>query len=464
MTRDFFKPLAEYLKSSQKEWRTSAKAADTAEMERQARYEAGIQAMDRRLFEEAVEHLKKATASKVYRKEAYYHLAECYEYLNMIPLARKTYERLMRLDYNFADVQQKIRSLDTGKITIPTWQSAPTQQGTSGAAAATAAISEKDRYEIVMTVYEGKHSRIYRVQDKLLGRIIALKQIDCDYPDRPRYLQHMKERTALDHPNILRIYDIDEHQGHIAMEYIEGRDLRYALRFKKEMVPKIIMHIAIQIINGLHHAHLNRIVHHALTPEHILLNRQYHLKLIAFRALDSFVHIHDPEDLYKYLYMPPELLQNRTITVVSNIYSFGVILYEMLVGRTPFRLSQIKAFMQHQTAPLTYDESPLPVEIQPILRSCLAMAPEQRYPNIHSVGEALIQWFKTYQRDEAHDDDIAAYRDYLLMAWADGKLTEQEALFLAHKRQELHITDQEAETAELQVKQEIKDLLHDMQE
>lgn len=459
MARDFFKPLADYLKSSQKEWRSSFQKdwraspgkVDELERKRQIDYEDGLHAMQVGNFEEAVGHLKKATASRVYRKDAYYYLAECYQYLNMLPLARKTYERLMRLDYNFRDIQERIRSLDSPKKSIPTRQVAPTQHGTSEAGATTVTISSEDRYEILSTLHEGKHSRIYRVRDRLLERILTLKQIDRQYPDRAAYLQRMKERTALEHPNILKIYDIDEKKGQITREYVEGRDLRHTLRLKGTLAPKMVLHIAVQLVNGLHQAHIRDIIHHALTPEHILLTRQCRLKIIAFRAPDSFMRLQKTDDPYKYLYIPPELFRQGRLTVASNIYSFGIILYEMLVGKTPFRLRQIKSFVNQKT-PLEYDETPLPPGIRNLVRRCLTLAPEQRYPNIYSIGEELITWFKTQQREEAHDDDIATYKDYLLMAWADGKITEAEAAFLGHKRQELHITDQEATTAETEVK------------
>ncbi len=461
MARDFFKPLSEFLRSSQKEWHSKFAAKESSpELERQAEYEAGIQYMEMGRYEEAITHLKKGTGTRRYRKDAYYYLAECYQHLNMIPLARKTYERLIRLDYNYRDVQEKIRSLDSKKASVspPTRQPSPTQSPALGSSTSTMAISAEDRYEILATIHEGKHSRIYRVRDKLLGRTIALKQIDHHYPDRTAYLQQMKERTGLDHSNILRIYDIDEKQGQIAMEHVEGRDLRYTLQMKGALAPKMVIYIATQLINGLHQAHIHDIIHHTLTPEHILLTRQCKLKITAFRAPDSFMRLQKTDDPYKYLYIPPELFQEGQLTVASNVYSFGIILYEMLIGKTPLRLQQIKAFIHHHKE-LTYEESPLPPGIQPIVQRCLTISPQQRYQNIRSVGEELVNWFKGRQREEAHDEDIATYKDYLLMAWADGRITQEEAAFLAHRRQELHITDPEAKTAEAEVKQELKELL-----
>ncbi len=460
MARDFFKTLSDYLSSSQQEWKSSVRSDESElELRRQAEYEEGLLALQNGDFEEAVSHFKKATNSKRYRKDAYYSLADCYQHLNMLPLARRTYERLMRLDYNFEDVQEKIRALDSPRRrTQSNPQTFQTQQAPSQTTTAGTTFAQEDRYEILETLHKGVYSRVYRVRDRLLGRLVALKQIDRHYPDREAYLHQMKERTAVTHPNVLQIYDIDEKLGQITMEYVKGQDLRQTLRLKGALAPKIALHITIQIVNGLHQAHTHDIIHHALTPEHLLLNRRCHLKMTAFRAPDSFMHLQKTDDPYKYLYIPPELFQDQKLQFSSNIYSLGVILYEMLIGKTPFRLSRIKAFV-NKKQPLEYDETGLPPGIEPIVRCCLALSAQERYPDTHSVGEALIAWYKRFQGNEAHDQDIVTYKDYLLMAWADGKITQEEADFLTHKRKELHITGEEARYAEVEVKQELEELL-----
>lgn len=456
MPGEFFKPLVDYLKVLQQEWLSGKKprGKDELEDEQEASYEAGMQAMQHEQFDEAVELLKKATQSRRYRKDAYYHLAECYQHLQMAALARKTYERLIRLDYHFKDVHKRIRALEAPKRKMPPRQSTP-------APATTVSMSSADRYEMLSTIHEGKHTRIYRVRDTILGRIVALKQIDHHYPDCAGYLQQMKERTALKHPNILRVYDIDEQKGQVSMEYVEGRNLRYMLGLKERLSHKMVIHIAIQLVNGLHHAHSKKIVHHVLTPEHILLTHQCHVKITAFRAPDSFAHLQKTKRAYNYLYVPPEVLKGGTLTTASNIYSFGIILYEMFVKHTPFRLRQFKAFFHHQE-PLEYERRVLPNGIQPIISRCLAVEPGARYPKIHSAGEDLMRWFQAQQQGAAHEHDLAAYKDYLLVAWADGRISTEEAAFLSNKRQELHITEQEAKIAESDVKQELKALLQNI--
>lgn len=453
-----FKSLSDYLKASQQEWRTLFETKDEPELEKQTDYEIGIAEMESGRYENAIPYLKKATSSKKFRKEAYYHLAECYQQLHMIPLARKTYERLMRFDYNYRDVQEQIRALDSPRVSSPSFPYGMTHASNPKAAEVTMVMAAEERYKILATLHEGRHTRIYRVRDTLLDRTIALKQINAQYPDRTAYLQQMKERTVLDHPNILRIYDIDEQQGQITMEYVEGQNLRQILRLKGALTPKMTTYIAIQLINGLHQAHSKGIIHHALTPEHILLTKQCRLKIIAFRAPDSFMRLQKTDDPYKYLYIPPELFRGQTLTAASNIYSFGVIVYEMLVGHSPFRLQQIKAFVHHEQ-PLQYDETLLPSEIQRLIQRCLTSTPEQRYPNMRTIGEELLVWYHGFEHQEAHSDDIAAYKDYLLMAWADGNITPQEADFLSHKREELHISATESRQAEEEVKQELQALL-----
>jgi serine/threonine protein kinase len=461
MARDIFKSLSEYLKFSQNEWRSLiTDETQDSELAKQKDYKIGIKYMEMGRYEDAIEYLKKGTTSKSYRKDAYYFLAESYRQLNMIPLARKMYERLIRLDYNYKDVQERIRELDSPRV-FASFNRQPlgSRESTSVDHEVTHLIPAEDRYQILGTIYEGARSRIYKVQDKLLGRIIALKQIDRNYPDRDAYLRQMKERSALDHPNILRIYDIDEERGQVAMEYVEGRNLRDILRLKGALTHDMSIYIAIQLVNGLYQAHLHGIVHHALTPEHILLTRQCVLKIIAFRALDSFTRLQTIDDPYKCFYIPPECFRRKELTVASNMYSFGVILYEMFTGSPPFPLNQIKAFIE-QNIPLHYDESLLPPGVNPIIRRCLAISPEQRYTAVRTVGEVLIRWYQQCKQTKTHDEKMATYKDFLLMAWADGKVTNEEALFLTYKCKELTITDSEAQKAETEVKQELKQLLN----
>ncbi len=460
MARDIFKSLSEYLKASQKEWKSIfTKKEDESELLKQKQYKIGVKYLEIGRYEDAISHLKQATTSKQYKKDAYYLLAECYRQLDMIPLARKTYERLIRLDYNYKDVQEKIRELDSSRAPFSLGRQpflSPDSPPIGNKV--TRRIPEEDRYQILDTIHEGVQTRIYKVQDTLLGRTIALKQVDKNYPDRDAYFRQMKERTALDHPNILRIYDIDEKRGQIAMEYVGGRDLRNVLRLKGAFTPDMLIYIAVQLVNGLHYAHTHGVVHQALMPEHILLTRQCALKIIAFRAPDSFMHLPKIDDSYKYFYIPPEFFHRKELTVASNIYSFGVILYEMFTGKLPFTLKQLKAFIKQNEA-LHYDESPLPPGVDPVIRQCLAMSPEERYMTIRTVGEVLIRWYEQGKQTKTHNKNVATYKDFLLMAWADGKITEEEASFLAHKREELNITDSEAQKAEEEVKEELKQLL-----
>lgn len=320
-------------------------------------------------------------------------------------------------------------------------------------------LPEEERYQILGTIHEGRKSKIYQARDNLLGRVIALKQLDNDYSNRETYLRQMRECILLEHPNILRIYDIHERKGQIAMEYVLGRDLRSTLHLKGALAHDMAVYIAIQLVNGLHQAHSSDIIHHALTPEHILLTRQSTVKIVAFRAPDSFMRFQEIENLYNALYIPPEIFHRRQLTVASNIFSFGVILYEMFAGVPPFPPEVIKTWHQHGGV-FDYDETPLPGGLSPVIRRCLAKARDQRYTTIRTVGELMIRWYEQSKPAKTHDENMEAYRDFLLMAWADGKLTEEEMAFLGYKRKELEISESEARQAEIEIKKELQQMLH----
>ena len=239
------------------------------------------------------------------------------------------------------------------------------------------------------------------------------------------------------------------------MEYVQGRNLREILRIKGTLALDITMYIAIQLVNGLRHAHKRNIIHHALMPEHLLLTKQCHLKIIAFRTPHAFTR---GEQTPYAFYMPPELFHQNKLTRASNIYSFGVIVYEMLSGRTPFSPEQIKTAIDEGT-PLCIDDTSLPSGFAEILQQCLAIDSAKRDSDIRTIGESLIRWYNQQQHENTRDENLDTYKDFLMMAWADGKITEEEAQFLAHKQQELYIPDDVAQHAEAEVKQELEQLM-----
>jgi serine/threonine protein kinase len=317
-----------------------------------------------------------------------------------------------------------------------------------------------DRYSIIDIIHEDVYSRIYRVRDGLLGRVLAVKQIDSSFHERAKYLRQMKERTSLNHPNILRIYDIDEEQGQVTMEYVPGRNLREILRMRGPLTLDAVMYIAAQLVSGLHYAHMHNVAHHALVPEHVLLTRRCDVKIIAFRTPDASLYKQPPELIDAAHYMPLEWFGQRLLTVASNIYAFGILVYEMLVGKPPFSYQQIAHALQEHNG-LLLDETLLPPDLAPILQRCLHIDPAKRDRAIHTVGERMIAWYSQCQPCQADQDSVATYKDFLLMAWADGKITQEEAAFLTHKRQELGIPEDVAQRAEEEVKQELAKLMRD---
>jgi hypothetical protein len=457
-----FKSLLDYLKSTQEEWQTPFRmpAAETEpELARDKQYKIGAQYLKLGRYEDAVKHLNNATTSKHYKKEAYYALAECYRQLKLIPLARRAYERLIRLDYNYKDVQAQIRQLDALENAVGVGNPRVLPQAASPAAdTATVINTAPERYVMLATLYEGPLVRIYKVRDQLLGRVLALKHIAPEFPRRDAYLRQVQEHITLDHLNIVRIYDIDAQAGQIVMEYVDGWDLRTILRLKGPLAPDVFIYVAIQLINGLQQAHLKGIVHQALRPEHVLLTRQCALKITGFCASETPSDSPASGAAKPDMYRPPDILASQPLTVAANVYSFGIILYEMCTGRLPFTLNQIQG-RERPPEVWPFDETPLPPGIAQILRYCLAYAPENREAMLRPVGEHLIHWYKQRQRRKSRSGDLAAYKDFLLMAWADGKITAAESAFLLHKRQELQVTEAEAQQAEVEVQQELQQLL-----
>lgn len=312
----------------------------------------------------------------------------------------------------------------------------------------------ESRYTILKTLHDDTHARIYQVRDAVLGRILALKQIDLAVPGRAAYFRRMKACAALNHANIARIYDLDEQQAQVAMEFVDGWNLRAVLRVKRSLSLDVALYVAIQLVNGLRHAHAHKVVHHALMPEHVLLTRRGGVKIIAFRTFGASSRKHQPEHDHRTVYLPPEWFTCKKLTTASNVYSFGVIVYEMLSGARPFAPEQLMAACDGYRT-LVLDEAMLPPGLCPILQQCVEVDMTRRESDIRAIGAQLIDWYTQCQPCKSEQEHLKAYQDFLLMAWADGKISAEEATFLEQKRAELGISELAAQTAEHAVKQEL---------
>ncbi|HJT27969.1 MAG TPA: UvrD-helicase domain-containing protein [Pyrinomonadaceae bacterium] len=272
-------------------------------------------------------------------------------------------------------------------------------------------------YRIVEPIGAGGMGAVYKAYDNKLQRTVALKLLPSEYVSqqdrRRRFFQEARAASALSHPHILTIYEVGEDNGtpYIAMEYVEGQTLRDKIK-KNGLQLKETLDIAIQIAAGLARAHESGIIHRDLKPENLMLSRDGYAKILDFglaklvaereRALvaDSEqktlvlgVQTESGTLLGTVNYMAPEQLLGQRVDRRCDVFSFGVVLCEMLTGTAPFvhdnRIDTMHAIL-HRDPRFPSDGRPeLPHDLQRVLTKALAKTPKDRYQTIDELAEEL---------------------------------------------------------------------------
>src|SRR5215204_770835 len=278
-------------------------------------------------------------------------------------------------------------------------------------------------YRILEPIGAGGMGAVYKAYDNKLQRTVALKLLPSEYVSqqdrRRRFFQEARAASALSHPHILTIYEVGEDDGrpYIAMEYVEGQTLRQKIKNNGLQV-KETLDIAIQIAEGLGKAHDAGIIHRDLKPENLMLSRDGYAKILDFGLAKLVAEreralVADSEQKTLVLgvqtesgmllgtvnYMAPEQLLGQRVDRRCDVFSFGVVLCEMITGTAPFvhdnRIDTMHAIL-HGDPRFPSDGRPeLPFDLQRILAKALAKTPKDRYQTIAVLAEEL----KALKRD-----------------------------------------------------------------
>jgi non-specific serine/threonine protein kinase len=236
---------------------------------------------------------------------------------------------------------------------------------------------------------------VYRAEDTRLKRIVALKFLPQHMTgtpeDRTRFLQEAQAAAMLNHPNICTIHAIEEHDGQqfIDMEYVDGASLRTKIPVKSL---QDVLAYAVQIGNALAEAHAHGIVHRDVKCDNILINAKNQVKVMDF-GLAKFKGAANLTRMTSTVgttaYMAPEQLQGGEADVRSDIFSFGVVLYEMLAGKKPFRgehePAMIYSIINEDPLPLVSFRSDIPARLVPIIETMLKKDPGERYQSVDKM-------------------------------------------------------------------------------
>jgi len=268
-------------------------------------------------------------------------------------------------------------------------------------------------YEIVGKIGAGGMGEVYRARDPRLGREVAIKvlhsSLSQDTKRLARFEQEARAAGTLNHPNVLAIYDVGHDRGmpFLVTELLEGETLRARIE-SGTLTRRKAVEYAAQIADGLAAAHGKSIVHRDLKPDNVFITRDGHLKILDFglaklteRDPKNPVSTESPTEALTDAnvvvgtpgYMSPEQLHGEPADPRSDIFAFGVILYEMISGRRPFvgdTAAEISAsIMRDEPAPLSEADHPVPPTLDRVVRQCLEKSPNERFESAHDLGHLL---------------------------------------------------------------------------
>ena len=266
------------------------------------------------------------------------------------------------------------------------------------------------KYRLLELIGAGGMGAVYLCEHTLMKRLVALKILPTEKLEDPSNLErfHREARAvaALDHPNIVRAYDIDLHEKlhFLVMEYVDGNSLQDIIARHGPMDPIRAAHYIAQSAVGLQHAHELGMVHRDVKPGNLLLDRTGVIKVLDMglarffnKTQDSVTEKYDDKCVLGTAdYLAPEQAVSSTVDIRADIYSLGGTLYYMLTGQTPFPDGTIAAkLVAHQTRepkPITEYRSDVPEGILDVLAVMMAKNPNERYQEPIEVAEALAEW------------------------------------------------------------------------
>ena len=252
-------------------------------------------------------------------------------------------------------------------------------------------------YKILEKLGEGGMGVVYKAQDLKLDRFVALKflpaHISGSEQEKSRFIQEAKSASALNHPNVCTIYGIDEYNGqqYIEMELVDGVTLREKAA-ASQLTIKQVVEYGIQIAEALQEAHSKGIIHRDIKSENIMINSKDQIKIMDFglaKLKGSLKLTKTSSTIGTLAYMSPEQIQGVEADVRSDIFSFGVVLFEMTAGRTPFRGEHEAAMMysivNEEPEEASKYRQDIPPELLHILNKSLEKDPEDRYQSMSEI-------------------------------------------------------------------------------
>ena len=255
-----------------------------------------------------------------------------------------------------------------------------------------------DRYEIIRVIGEGGMANVYLANDLILNRKVAVKVLRGDLSNDEKFVRRFQREalsaSSLNHPNIVEMYDVGEDDGdfYIVMEYVEGKNLKQLIKRRTRLSISEVIDIMKQLTDGIAHAHDSFIIHRDIKPQNILILDNGLVKITDFGiavALNSTQLTQTNSVMGSVHYLPPEQAAGKGATFKSDIYSLGILMYELVTGTLPFRgENAVEIALKQMKEPIPsvkeFDES-IPQSVENIILKSCAKNPKNRYDSARDM-------------------------------------------------------------------------------
>ena len=259
-----------------------------------------------------------------------------------------------------------------------------------------------ERYEIVKSIGEGGMANVYLANDTILNRKVAIKVLRGDLSHDEKFIRRFQREALsvsnLSHPNIVEVYDVGQEndQHYIVMEYIDGKTLKQLLNKRGSLTLSEVIDIMNQLTDGLSHAHDAYIIHRDIKPQNIMIQDDGLIKITDFgiaMALNSTQLTQTNSVMGSVHYLPPEQANGKSATMKSDIYSLGILMYELLTGNVPFKGDNaVEIALKHlkEKIPSIRRQNPtIPQSVENIVLRATAKNPKNRYDSIKDMHADL---------------------------------------------------------------------------
>lgn len=314
------------------------------------------------------------------------------------------------------------------------------------------------RYQIIRTIGEGGMANVYLAYDTILEREVAVKVLRGDLANDEKFVKRFqreaKAASSLNHPNIVEMYDVGEDDGNyfIVMEYVNGKTLKNLIKKRGALSLSETIDIMLQLTSGIACAHDSYIIHRDIKPQNVMILEDGRVKITDFGiavALNSTELTQTNSVMGSVHYLPPEQANGSGATVKSDIYSLGILMYELLTGKLPFKgdnAVEIAIKQMKDRLPSIIAQNPnVPQSVENVVLRACAKNPENRYESVREMHEDLKTVLSESRRDEPK----------LVYDYPEGEPTEEKKVKPVEKKKEEEITSKLDEPKAKEGKKEV---------